>query len=181
MAITRRLVAHDGNSDNFWLKVDHDTRFIQNDGDEWQFLFNLASELTNSTQIIKITGKFDDDTFTNLKIVAYLFDVQNASIANAATCQFKLYQVTSPDWTETLLTTLPGSQLTNNYFYINPTTASLGSIDFQGGDTIMIEATIDRLGVIYRDRIYLNHLGVFDNITRLKNKVNFLEVTKKDI
>lgn len=181
MPITRRLVVQDDSSENFWLKVDHSSRFIQNDGKEWQFLLGPSSALSSSSQIIKITGRFDDETFSNLRITAYLFDQTNASISNAATCQFKIYQVTSPDWTEVLLTTLPGTQLTNSYFYINPTTSSLGTIDFQGGDTIMIEATVSRLGVNYTDRIYLNHLGIFDNVTRLKNKVNFLEVTKKDL
>jgi len=45
MAITRRLVAHDENEDNQWLKVDHSTRFIENHSDEWQFLFGPNSGL----------------------------------------------------------------------------------------------------------------------------------------
>jgi hypothetical protein len=44
----------------------------------------------------------------------------------------------------------------------------------------MIQATIVRLGITYRDRIYVNHLGIFDNVTRLRGDVEFLEVTKKD-
>ena len=71
-----------------------------------------------------------------------------------------------------------GSQLSNNYFYINPTVASLTPIDFFGGDTIMIEATAIRLGVTYRDRIYVNHLGIYDNVTRLRGDVEFLDLTK---
>ena len=63
---------------------------------------------------------------------------------------------------------------------MNPTLSAIGSIDFQGGDSIMIEATINRLSSVYRDRIYVNHLGIYDNVTRLRGDVEFLEVTKKD-
>lgn len=180
MAIIRKLVAHHNNEDNFWLKVDHSSRFIQNDGDEWSFLFNPTSTLSASNQIIKITAKFDDNTFTNLKVVAYLYDTQNSSIGNAASCDFKFYRISGTDWTETLILTQSGLQLSNNYFYLHPDTSTLSPIDFYGADNLMVEATIIRSGITYRDRIYLNHLGVFDNITRLRNEVDFLSLTKKD-
>jgi hypothetical protein len=44
----------------------------------------------------------------------------------------------------------------------------------------MIEATIIRLGLTYRERVYLNHLGIFDSVTRLKRDVDFLSISKKD-
>lgn len=181
MAIIRRLVAQDDNDDNQWLKVDHDTRYIVNDADDWQFLFGPASELSNSTQIIKITARFDDSTFNNLKVIAYLYDAQNASVGNAGSCSFKFYKVNTPDWTETLINTSSGTQLANNYFYLNPTLSTFPSMNFQGGDTLMIEATIVRLGVTYRDRVYINHLGIYDNVTRLRQDVDFLSITKKDM
>lgn len=180
MAITRKLVAQDDNDDNQWLKVDHDTRYIQNDMDDWQFLFGPFSELSNSAFTLKIAARFDDDTFNNIKVTGYLYDNANASIGNIASCEFKIYRVVLPDWSETLITTINGAQLPNNYFYINPTVASLTPIDFFGGDTIMIEATAIRLGVTYRDRIYVNHLGIYDNVTRLRGDVEFLDLTKVD-
>jgi hypothetical protein len=180
MAVTRRLVAQDDNDENQWLKVDHSSRYIVNDMDDWQFIFGPDSVLSNSNQIVKIGAKFNDDTFSNIQITSYLYDQKNASIANAASCSIKVYKVTTPDWTEQLVTTLATSTLPNTYFYANPTITSLG-IDFQGGDTILIESTIVRLGVIYRDRIYFNHIGIYDNVTRLRRDVEFLEVTKKDL
>jgi len=181
MAITRRLVAQDDNDDNQWLKIDHDSRYICNDADDWQFLFGPNSSLSNSTQLIKITAKFDDSTFNNLKVVAYLYDQRNASVANASTCSFNFYQITTPDWTEVLLNTSNGTQLSNNYFYLNPILSTFAPMDFQGGDTLMIEATIVRLGITYRDRVYVNHLGIYDNVTRLRQDVDFLSITKKDL
>jgi len=180
MPITRKLVAQDDNDDNQWLKVDHQSRYITCDMDDWQFLFGPNSSLSSSNQIIKITARFDDSTFTNLKVTAYLYDQQNGSIGNASTCEFKFYQITTPDWTEVLVDTISGTQLANNYFYLNPTLATLAPIDFFGADSLMIEATIERLGVIYRDRVYINHLGIYDNVSRLRQDVEFLEITKKD-
>jgi len=182
MPITRKLVAQDDSIDNQWLKIDHDSRYIENDSNgDWQFLFGPSSALTSSSQVLKITAKFDDSTFNNLKVIAYLYDQRNASSANASTCEFKFYQVTVPDWSEVLIDTSYATQLSNNYFYLNPTTISLSPINFDGGDTLMIEATVVRLGVTYRDRVYINHMGVYDSVIRLKHKVAFLDITKQDI
>lgn len=179
MAIIRRLLAHDENEDNQWLKVDHSTRYIQNHGNEWQFLFGINSELNNSAQIIKIAAKFNEDTFNNIQLVGYLYEPLNATVANASSCQFKIYKIAAPNWTETLILTVSGTQLANSYFYSNPSISAFG-LDFQGGDSIMIEATILRLGVTYRDRIYVNHLGIYDNVTRLRNDVDWLDISKLD-
>lgn len=181
MAITRKLISQDDQDDNQWLKVDHDSRYIVNDVDDWQFLFGPNSALSNSAQIIKIAAKFNENSFNNIQIVAYLFDQKNGTVANAADCIFKINRISAPDWTETLIATINGNQLTNNYFYANPTLTDLAPIDFQGGESIMIEAVSNRLGVVYRDRIYLNHLGIYDSVIRLRNEVQFLDITKKDL
>ena len=49
-----------------------------------------------------------------------------------------------------------------------------------GDTTLMIEGVAIRSGVTYRDRIYVNHLGVYDSIIRLRNAVDFLDITKLD-
>lgn len=179
MAITRILVAHDENDDNQWLKVDHSSRYIENDGEEWQFLFGPNSSLDTSTLIPKIHAKFNTDTLDNIQLTGYLYDAKNAGVGNAASCSFKIYKIESPDWTETLITTISGTKLSNNYYYTNPTTNSLG-LDFIGSDTIMIEATLTRLSETYRDRVYINHLGVYGSIVRLKQDVEWLDISKLD-
>lgn len=179
MAINRRLVAQDNTQEAQWLKIDHSSRYIENHADEWQFLFGPNSELSASNQIIKIAAKFNEDTFNNIQVVAYLYDQRNGTIANATTCSFGLYKVSAPNWSDVYITTLSGTQQTNQYFYINPT-LSVFNLDFLGGDSLMIEATITRLGVTYRDRIYVNHLGIFDNVTRLRNDVDWLDISKLD-
>lgn len=155
--------------------------YLVNTGNrKWQMIFGPGSAFTSSNQIIKIAAQFDSGTLDNLKIAAYLYDPRNAAVANASTCEFKIYHVTTPDWTETLIATINGTQLANNYFYSNPLTSSLTPIDFDGGESIMIEATIVRLGQTYRDRIYANHLGVYDSILRLRKSVQLLDILKAD-
>lgn len=181
MPVTRKLIAP--NKSKKWQvqKMDSSKPFCVNENPKWQMLFGPNSAFTTSTQNIRIAAQFDAGTFQNIKVIAYLYDAQNASVANAASCEFKIYSITTPDWTETLLSTVSGTQLTNNYFYINPLNVSLFPVDFFGGDSIMIEATIVRLGETYRDRIYVNHLGIYDNVTRLRKDVDFLNITKQDI
>jgi hypothetical protein len=44
----------------------------------------------------------------------------------------------------------------------------------------MIEATITRLGKEYKSSVYVNHLGIFDSMFRLKGEIDFLSLTKQD-
>jgi hypothetical protein len=175
----RILVAQD-QEENQILKMDSSSRYITNDEETWQFLFGPNSALSNTSLSVKIAARFDDDTFSNIKVVGYLYDSVTASVMNAATCSFTISKVNLPSWSESVVTTLSGSQLPNSYYYINPTTASLTGVNLSGGDTLMIEATIVRLGNTYRDRIYVNHLGIYDSFIRLKHQVEFLDLTKLD-
>ncbi len=180
MPIIRRLLAQDDNDDNQWLKVDHSSRYVVNDMDDWQFLFGPNSSLNAGTLSTKIAAKFNEDTFDNIQIIAYLRNIQNFGISGASGCTFKIYRIGAPNWTETLIATIPGVLQSNNYFYANPNLSSLSPIDFRGGESIMIEATVTRFTEGYTDRIYVNHLGIYDNVTRLRQEVEFLDITKKD-
>lgn len=179
MAIPRRLVAQDQQYENQWLKVDHNSKYIVNESPEWQFLFGPDSTLSTSVLTVKLAAKFDATTFNNINLTAYLYDATKASPATAATCVFKVYKVVDPQWSEVELFTSSGTLLTNSHFYANPVLSTFG-LDFQGGDTLMVEATLTRLGITYRDRVYVNHLGVYDSVVRLKQDVEWLDISKLD-
>ena len=180
MAVNRILVAQHDSEENQWLKVDHNSRYIQNHSPEWQFLFSPNSELTTSQFTLKVWAKFDDDTLTKLKLAAYLYNNTTASIGAIDSCVFNVYRVTTPDWTEVFIDDFTGVAQLNNYYYANPNISALSPAVLDGSTTLMIECVVTRLGVTYRDRIYLNHLGVFDNILRLKQEVYFNEAVKLD-
>lgn len=183
MAVPRKLVAHSSNEDMIWLKVDHTSRFIQNYSEEWQFLFGIDSVLSNSTQVLKIAAQLDTNTLDKIRVIGYLYNPVNGTIDNAASVQFKIYKVTditTPKWDDQLLTTVTGTVQYNNYHFVDILISSLSGVNLDGDTSLMIEATAERLGVTYKDRIYVNHLGVYDSIIRLRQDVEFLDITKLD-
>lgn len=183
MAIDRKIVAHDSNEDNVWLKVDHNSRYIQNEIPEWQFLFGPNSTLSSGVQIIKLAAQLDTSTLDKIRMIGYLYNVNNGTIDNASAITFKIYKVTditTPKWEDQLLTTETGILQTNSYFFKDISISSLAGTNLDGDTTLMIEGTATRLGVTYRDRIYVNHLGVYDSVVRLRNDIDFLDATKLD-
>lgn len=180
MPITRKLVAQETSEDNQILKMDSTKRFIVSNSEDWQFLFPYDASFTTSSQIIKIAGEFDITDFNSIRFTSYLYNTVNGLIDNASTCIFNFYKVTSPNWTDQLVHTASGALLPNSYFFIDVPLTTFSTINFDGGETLMIEATITRLSTTYRDRVYINHLGIYDSFLRLKSKVTFLELTKLD-
>lgn len=180
MPITRKLVAQDISEDNQILKMDNSKRYIVSNSEDWQFLFAFDSAFTSSSQIIKIAGELDVTDFNSIRFTSYLYNTVNGLIDNAATCVFNFYKVVSPNWSDQLVHTASGTALPNSYFFLDVPLTTFSTINFDGGETLMIEAIITRLSSTYRDRVYINHLGIYDSFLRLKSKVTFLELTKLD-
>lgn len=179
MPIVRKLVAQD-NEDCQQLKIDTLDRYLVNDSEDWLFLFGPNSSLINSNQVIKIAAEFDTTDLNSIRFIAYLYNPTDGSVDNAATCTFNIYMVTQPSWTENLLLTQSGTIQFNSYFLSDVSVSSLTPANLDGDTTLMVEAVITRLGDVYRDRVYLNSLGVYDSIIRLRNAVDFLDITKLD-
>lgn len=184
MAIQRKWVAQDNSEENQWLKVDHSSRYIVNHSPEWQPIFSSNSTLNNSSQFLKLAAQLDTNTLDKIRLVGYLYNHVQGSIDNAASVLFKIYKVTdiaSPKWDDQLITTLAGSLQSNNYYFSDINISSIVGTNLDGDTTLMIEGVAIRLGVTYRERIYVNHLGVYDSVLRLKRDVEFLDITKKDL
>lgn len=179
----KRIVAQDDNDDNQWLKVDHNSRYITNDADDWQWLFGPNSFLSSSKQVIKVAAQLDTNTLDKIRIIGYLYNTTHGSIDSVASVVFNVYKVTdivSPKWNDELLTTVTGINQSNNYFFKDINISSLSGVNLDGDTTLMIEAVATRLGSVYRDRVYVNHLGVYESIVKLRNDVQFLDITKQD-
>lgn len=173
------LIAQD-NEDAAVLRVDYAGRYIQNHTDDWQWIFNNQSELTPKILLQKNAGQFDTSDYDSIKLISYLYNPRDASIAAGSTCTFKVYRISVSSWTETLINIFNGTILPNSYFYVDVPVSSLTPADLDGDNTIMVECTIIRLNKTYRDRIYLNHLGSYASIVKLRQDVEFLDVTKLD-
>ena len=183
MAIERKWVAQHDSEENQWLRVDHSSRYIINHSPEWQPLFNLNSALTNSTQVLKIAAQLDTNTLDKIRVIGYLYNSNQGSVDNAASVTFRIYKVadiTTPKWDDQFVTTLVGDLQSNNYFFKDVNISSITGASLDGDTTLMIEATAIRSGVTYRDRIYVNHLGVYESIVKLKKDIEFLDITKQD-
>lgn len=128
----------------------------------------------------RVWAKFDGVNFDGIHAVAFLHD-KNELIYTSATCLFRVWAISyDGTWTETFLTTKMGA-LSGNKWTANITQADLGSSTLLDGElTILIEAVITRQGKQYKNRVYVNHLGIYESFFRLKEEVEFLFVTKKD-
>jgi hypothetical protein len=177
MPVTRKLVAQSGVQA---LRVDYSNRFIQNDSPSWQMLFGPNSELTRSAQVVRMGVEFDKDSLDKLYTTAYLYNPVTGNVDNAATCSIRIYSVSNPSWSDTVIFNGTAAILPNQHFYLEIPLSSIPTVSLEGGDTILIEATIVRSGTTYRDRMYVNHLGSYDSILRLRNDVDFLDITKLD-
>jgi len=128
----------------------------------------------------KVWAKFDGQNFDGIHMVAALYG-DNETLLTSASCVFNVYYVNADqNWGKTLVYT--GNATLHGGLWVLPATqANLGlSTELDGERTLMIEATITRLGKEYKSSVYVNHLGIYDSFFRLKNEVEFLFVTKKD-
>lgn len=162
------------------LRVDHARRFVQNDSSDWQFLFGPNSELIPNLLILKNTAQFNTNTFDSVKFVGYLYNASNGTIGQASSCTFNVYLVSVVGWTETLLGSFSGVEQPNSYWLSDINLSSLVPAELDGDNSIMIECAITRLSDTFRDRVYLNHIGSYDSIVRLRNDIEYLDITKVD-
>ena len=155
-------------------------RYIVNISNDWQFLFGPHTTPVSGTPVLKIAAEFDTASFDDIRLTAYLYDPATGSVRSAATCSFVISLVSAPGWSESVIDTVAGSALPNSYFFATVNLAALAPAVLDGSATLMIEATATRLASTFRDRVYINHLGIYDTTTRLKQDVEFLDLTKLD-
>lgn len=175
-----RILVAQNTEDSQVLRTDNRRKFIVTSGPDWQFLFNPNSEISTSIQTLKIAAELDPDTLDSIRFTAYLYNPVTGSIDNAATCEFKIYKVVKSGWQDQLITTISGTIQANHYFYAEKVLEDLSPADLDGGHTLMVDVTVTRLSETFRDRVYINHLGIYDSFIRLSKKVDFLELTKVD-
>ena len=139
-----------------------------------------SGTLTDSITKAKLWAKFDGTNFDGVHLVAYLSKDDVSPIASGS-CTFRVYYVTDTStWTDTLIHTVAGT-LTSGKWTAAPTQVDLGvSNELDGERTLRIEAELTRLGKTYKTSVYVNHLGIFDSLFRLKQEVEFLDITKQD-
>ena len=141
-----------------FLKLTTQNGVILHEGDDVQTIMTLGEPTINT---VFIGGEFDTTTFSDFRLVGYLMK-NNSSVLSAASCSFSIFRVDQPNWIETPLYTAAGVLQLNNYWYVSIPETTLGVI-LDGDPTLMVEATIVSFGKTYKNRVYLNQIGIFDS------------------
>jgi hypothetical protein len=163
------------------LAVEDYSRFVLNDSsDDWQPLFGPGSALNDATRIPKTAAELSQD-WLKIRLVAYLFNTDTSAIDAAGSCEFRFFTVqTILGWTDQLEQTVAGVVQSHNGYFAAEIDLSTIPFVFDGRTTLMIESRLTRLGRVFRDRIYVNHVGVYDSLVRLRRETEYLDITKLD-
>lgn len=160
-----------------FLKLTLKNNTILHDTDDVQTILKLSEDDVNFN--VFIGGEFDTTDFSSVRFTGYLMQ-DNSTVLTASSCTFNIYSIGSPGWVETLLHTQAGSIQGNNYFFADISETTLGIL-LDGDPTLMVEAVIVRLGKTYRNRVYLNQLGIYDSFFKLKRQVNIIEYASDQV
>lgn len=175
-----RILVAQNTEDSQVLRTDNRKKVIVCSSPDWQFLFGPYSELSESTHLLRVAVELDPDSLDYLRFVAYLYNPTSGGVDNAASCQFRIYKVVKTGWQEQLIATVNGTQQPNQYFYAEKTLQDLSAASLDGESTLMIEVFVTRLSEAFTERVYVNHLGIYENVVRLRKQVEFLDLTKAD-
>jgi hypothetical protein len=123
-----------------------------------------------------LAAKFDTVDFDGIHIVAELSRESQALQIGSGT--FDIYHISlDGTWTETFLSTVSGSVEGSRVTAAVPQSA-LPELD--GEVTLAVKCSVRRQSDTYTNKIYVNHLGTYDSIVRLRQDVEFLDITKVD-
>jgi len=123
-----------------------------------------------------LAAKFNTVDFDGIHMISELSrDAQPLQIGSGT---FEIYSISlDGTWTETFLTTVLGS-VSGSKLTASVPQSSLPELD--GEVTLAIKCSVKRQSDTYTKNVYVNHLGTYDSITRLRQDVEFLDITKVD-
>lgn len=136
---------------------------------------------TKPTYSASVWAKFDSANFDGIYIMAQLLRNGSETIS-AGSCIFKLYRIDdTQSWNETLVSTVAGTLELNGKLTAHVPESALGGFLLDGETTYSVEVEMIRFNKKYKSKVYVNHLGVYDSIVRLRQEDEFLFITKKDL
>lgn len=123
--------------------------------------------------------KFNTDSFDGVQLVAGFF--KGKVKKTIGSCNFKVYAISTDDsWTETLIASVSGIALVDGRFKAVLTDANLTPAELEGELSFKLEVEILRAGKTFNDVYFFNHIGIYGSFIRLKQDVEFLDITKLD-
>ena len=134
---------------------------------------------TSDNFTVKSWAKFESQDFNGIQLIAGLY--KNSRIRAIGSCSFRVYAIsTDSDWTETLISTVPGIAMPDGRFKASVLESSFSPIYMDGEVSVRVEVDITRQSKTFKDLFYVNHIGIYGNLFVLRKDVKFLELTKLD-
>lgn len=121
-------------------------------------------------------AKFNSSTLDGIQMIGFL---TNGQELDSSIDSFKVYRIDDGSWSETFVASIPATKsgVKNT---ANCLQSTLGLNELSGAETYLIKATARRRNRSYSKQIYVNHLGCFDSIFRLRQEMSFLNLSKID-
>lgn len=145
-----------------------------------QVLQKVGSGLS-PTYSLNLWARYNHDNFDQIEVICVGESTtgKQTAISNVS---FTLGFVEIDNtWTSTNVITKPGILDVDNSFKQSFTLADIASVfEIDGEKTIYVDAKATRLGRQLKRRFYFNDIGLYESFLKLKNKVNFLDLTKLD-
>lgn len=126
---------------------------------------------------LTLHAKFNSSAMQGLSIEASLYSLYRK--ASVYVSEFKVYRVSNLNFTKTLINTFTPT-LSGQDWAITLTQSQLGSNELSGAETYFIEAKGQRRAKKLRAQVYVNHLGCWDSINRLRQALEYAQITKLD-
>lgn len=98
----------------------------------------------------------------------------------SGSCVVRLYQINPTTFQETLIYTSPATLPSAGSFIGLIPEAAVAPVEYIGEVDFAFDVTISRGSIAINDRFYLNSLGIYDFADRLKKRIEFLEISKRD-
>ena len=128
----------------------------------------------NKNEEVLLWAKFNSNTFDGIFLNCTLF--KNNKTKQVSNVTFKISSVDiAGTWAESQL--LQSNSLNGK---LSVTANDLLPVDLDGEITLAIEASFNIRNKKYSKKIYVNHLGIYENVFRLRQDVEFLDITKED-
>lgn len=124
---------------------------------------------------------FDESGTVEGARIAFGLIKNQTALDSADSCSFKIFRVSNDatPWVDTLVKQGTLSIGSDKLFKTTLDVSEAGT-DILGDVTFKVQARILRGSELFFVQEYFNHLGLTDKVERLRKRVQFLSITKKD-
>lgn len=126
---------------------------------------------------VMLHAKFNASVMNGIQFIAEL--KKGSKTIQSVLPHFVLNVVNPANWTETFISNVVATD-SNGTHTAAINQATLGSNELSGKQVYSVSVEITRKRFKYRKKIYVNHLGCFDSLIRLRQNVELLEIEKLD-